>query len=206
MWNTVIWRVIPDIAKDPSAFIFGVRKSLDFLILRWRHCVCKWAYLIEINERLFHTCFSLPFVTEAYFMFDRVVVLVSELLNLKYLVLILLYIVCPFLSPVSWRHSERSNSRWCAASHTMGRWINSGWKVNVICRCQALIPSLCGRLLVVKVIVGQELPLTFVKLRVHYGVYKNPSLYLVLNLCKLFVINPFVPELNILGTLKKMRI
>jgi hypothetical protein len=55
----------------------------------------------------------------------------------------------------------------------------------------------------VKVIAGQEISLTFVRLRVHYGVYKNPSLYLVQNLCKLFVINPFVPELNVLGTLKK---
>jgi len=62
-------------------------------------------------------------------MFDIIVVLVSEVLSLKYLVLILLYIVFPFLSAVSWRHSERSNSRWCEASHTMGRWINSGWKV-----------------------------------------------------------------------------
>jgi hypothetical protein len=51
----------------------------------------------------------------------------------------------------------------------------------------------------VKVIAGQEIPLNFMKLRVHYGVYKNSSLYLVLNLCKLFVINPFVPELNVLG-------
>jgi len=99
----------------------------------------------------------------------------------------------PFLSLVSWRHSERSNPRWCAASHTMGRWINSGWKVNVICSYQALIPSLCGRSLLVKVIAGQEIPLTFMKLRVHYGVYKNRSLYLVLNLCKLFVIFVFVP-------------
>jgi hypothetical protein len=202
----VIGRVIPDISKDHSAFIFRVQKWLDFLILRSRHCVCKWAYFIEINERLFHACFSLPFVTEAHFMFDIMVVLVSEMLNLKYLVLILLYIVFPFLSPVSWRHSERSNSRWCAASHTVGRWINSGWKVNVICSCQALIPSLCDRSFLVKVLAGQDFPLSFMKLRVHYGVYENPSLNLVLNLCKLFVINPFVPELNIVGTPKKMRI
>ena len=138
--------------------------------LRCRHCVCKWVHLIEINVRFLHTCFSLPFVTEACSMFDIIVILVSEVLNLKYLLLILLYIVFPFLSSVSWRHSERFNSRWCSASHTVGRWINSGWKVNVICRCKALIPSLCGRSLLVKEITGHKILLTFMKLKVYYGV------------------------------------
>jgi hypothetical protein len=176
------------------------------MTLRCRNRVCIWVYLTDINVRLVHTCFSLPFITEACIMFDIMVVLVSEVQNIKYLVLILLYIVFHFLSPVSWRHSERSNSWWCATSYTVGRWVNSGWKVNVICCCNALIPSLCGRSLLVKVVAGQEIPLTFMKLKVHYGVHRNPSLYHVLKLWKLFLINLFVPELIVMETLKSMRI
>jgi len=78
-------------------------------------------------------------VTEECFVFEKLVYAVMTCLGvrsakpkifstLSQVTYLSLYIFLS-LSSVSWRYPEEFDSWWCAASHSVWRWVNSGWKV-----------------------------------------------------------------------------